>query len=423
MKKIVLTFLFITTIFAQDIISVNVSGNGITKDQAVQSALRNAIEQAYGAFISSNTEFLNDKLIKDKITSLAQGNILGYDILSVSKSNSNVVVFLSAQVSLTKLAQFAQSKGESVSVNSNIVYMNAIKEDFYEKNELIILEDYIASYKYIQLFDYSLEASNPVRYSHKDYPTNNYYETPLNREMNSIVKDSTRKESWVYSLSVTISANNNYKEFYNGLIKLLESISIDENTAIFRQDSGLDVGKLSLITTKRKSKRFYGQKFILPKDYYFRNKGTIGYLEGTNQKATGFRRHPSSPSFDDCSFRGRIHLDYFMNIHYQPYYDANYTLERTGLSCFILDKMSDFELYYKTPQKFVQLNDLNFSQESNVENIEKSKNKNNSLDWKLLRGSIPSRIFLNNNVTYYTYKIFSPYIFKNVTGFEIRPKY
>ena len=306
MKKTVLTFLFITTVFAQDIISVTVSGNGITKDQAVQSALRNAVEQTYGAFISSNTEFLNDRLIKDKITSVAQGNILGYDILSVSKSNSNVVVFLSAQVSLTKLTQFAQSQGESVSVNSNIVYMNAMKEDFYEKNELIILEDYIASYKYIQLFDYSLEASNPVRVSHKNYPIN-YYQTPLIREMNSIVKDSLRKESWVYYLSVTVSTNNNYKEFYNGLIKLLESISIDKNTAIFRQDSGLYVGKLTLYNKKR-------TKRIFPKDYYFRNKGTIGYLDGTNQRATGFRHHPSSPSFDDCSFRGKIHLDYFMDI-------------------------------------------------------------------------------------------------------------
>ena len=410
MKKTVLTFLFITTIFAQDIISVTVSGNGITKDQAVQSALRNAVEQTYGAFLSSNTEFLNDKLIKDKITSVAQGNILGYDILSVSKSNSNVIVFLSAQVSLTKLAKFAQSQGESVSVSSNIVYMNAIKEDFYEKNELIILADYINSYKYIQLFDYNLEASNPVRYSHKDYPIVNPYGglTPFEREMNSIMKDSLRKESWVYSLSVTVSTNNNYKEFYNGLIKLLESISIDKNTAIFRQDSGLYVGKLTLIYNKKRTKR------IFPKDYYFRNKGTIGYLDGRNKGTIGYLDGTNQEATDDCSFRGKIYLDYFMD----PYYDAYYSLERTGLSCFVLDKMSDFGLYYKTPQKFVQLNDLNFSLES--------KDKNNSIDWNdqfVDRGSIPSRIFLNRNVTYHTYKIFSPNIFKNVTGFEIKPKY
>ena len=97
-------------------------------------------------------------------------------------------------------------------------------------------------------------------------------------------------------------------------------------------------------------------------------------------------------------------------------------MKRTGLTCFVLDKMSDFGLYYKTPQKFVQLNDLNFSLESN--------DKNNSiyptLDWNdqfVDRGSIPSRIFLKRNVTYHTLKIFSPNIFKNVTGFEIRPKY
>ena len=44
MKKILLTLLFITTIFAQDVFSVITSGNGPTKDQATTAALRNAIE-------------------------------------------------------------------------------------------------------------------------------------------------------------------------------------------------------------------------------------------------------------------------------------------------------------------------------------------------------------------------------------------
>ena len=84
MKKLLLLLAFVGSIFAQDVISTTVSGDGINQDQAVQSALRNAVEQAYGAFLSSNTKFLNDELIQDEITSVAQGNILSYDILSVS---------------------------------------------------------------------------------------------------------------------------------------------------------------------------------------------------------------------------------------------------------------------------------------------------------------------------------------------------
>ena len=38
-------------------VSLTVSGQGKTLEEAKHSALRNAIEQAFGAFISSKTEF------------------------------------------------------------------------------------------------------------------------------------------------------------------------------------------------------------------------------------------------------------------------------------------------------------------------------------------------------------------------------
>lgn len=40
---------------AQDEITLMVSADGMTKGEATKSALRSAIEQAYGAFVSSNT--------------------------------------------------------------------------------------------------------------------------------------------------------------------------------------------------------------------------------------------------------------------------------------------------------------------------------------------------------------------------------
>ena len=43
---------------------LKVTGQGNTSDEAVQNALRNALEQTFGTFISSNTEILNDNLIQ-----------------------------------------------------------------------------------------------------------------------------------------------------------------------------------------------------------------------------------------------------------------------------------------------------------------------------------------------------------------------
>ena len=100
------TLLFITTIFAQDVVSIVTSGDGPTKDQATTAALRNAIEQAYGAFISSNTKFLNDELIQDEITSVAQGNIQEYSIISSIETKNGYNVTTKSTVSLGKLTSF-----------------------------------------------------------------------------------------------------------------------------------------------------------------------------------------------------------------------------------------------------------------------------------------------------------------------------
>ena len=54
------------------------SGQGKTQDEAKQNALRNAIEQAFGAFISSHTEVINDNLVKDEIISVRNCNIQKY---------------------------------------------------------------------------------------------------------------------------------------------------------------------------------------------------------------------------------------------------------------------------------------------------------------------------------------------------------
>ena len=53
MKKLLIAILISIPLFASatDEISLTASGNGSTQDAAVKSALRNAIQQAYGALI------------------------------------------------------------------------------------------------------------------------------------------------------------------------------------------------------------------------------------------------------------------------------------------------------------------------------------------------------------------------------------
>lgn len=97
-----------------DDVTLVVSGEGTTKDEATTRALRSAIEQAFGVFVSANTEILNDELVRDEIATVSSGNIKNYKELGViQKTNGLTEVSLQATVSVKKLTSYAKSHGSS----------------------------------------------------------------------------------------------------------------------------------------------------------------------------------------------------------------------------------------------------------------------------------------------------------------------
>ena len=121
--------LSIAGVAQENTVTLKTTGSAETKEKAVQYALRSAIEQAFGAFISSNTEILNDELVADEITSVASGNIEKYDILSetVNEEGNSWFVTANVIVSVGKLTEFVQAKGVEVEVKGGLFAIN-IKE-------------------------------------------------------------------------------------------------------------------------------------------------------------------------------------------------------------------------------------------------------------------------------------------------------
>ena len=72
---------------AKDEVSLIVSGDGSTKEEATKAALRSAIELAFGTFVSANTKILNDELVKDEIITVSSGNVKNYKYLSEIEEN------------------------------------------------------------------------------------------------------------------------------------------------------------------------------------------------------------------------------------------------------------------------------------------------------------------------------------------------
>lgn len=138
MKHYLLLFLllFPLRVLAEDnVITLVVSSDGPSKQVAINNALRNAIEQSYGSFISSNTLILNDEVIKDEIISLSYGNILGYKELGYFVAQDLHYVTLEVTVSLTKLCSYAKTKGASAELDGALFVRNLKLYRLNQENE------------------------------------------------------------------------------------------------------------------------------------------------------------------------------------------------------------------------------------------------------------------------------------------------
>lgn len=77
---------------------VTVQGYGTTREEAINDALRNAVEQAVGTLIDSQTLVQNAEVIKDEIYTKSRGFVQDWTIVSEQKSGGQTVVTARVQV-------------------------------------------------------------------------------------------------------------------------------------------------------------------------------------------------------------------------------------------------------------------------------------------------------------------------------------
>jgi hypothetical protein len=209
MKHVILLFALIisTCLYAQEpekTVTITVSGSGKTQDEAKQSALRSAIEQAFGAFISSKTEMLNDKVVADQMTSVANGNIKSFSILTESQLPDNSWgVTLKAVVSVSKLTSFVEAKGLAIEIKGGMFALNIKQQLLNEQGEVKAVCEMVGLlHEPMQTsFDYVIKSSDP-----KSLDAESKY--------------------WEIPLVVTATANKNMDFCANYCIKTLAALSL-----------------------------------------------------------------------------------------------------------------------------------------------------------------------------------------------------
>ena len=268
--------------YAQDdkTVTLVVSGQGKTQDEAKQNALRSAIEQAFGTFISSKTEILNDNLVKDEIVSVANGNIQKFEIISeVQIPNGGFAISLSATVSVSKLTSFVESKGVEIEFQGSIFGENMKLQKINENAELKATINLceVANEILSNSIDYSIDIDDPIK------PDKNFHNYPF-KEDDFLVTFTVKAfpnenfdlfEDYFYSSLRAISMSASEQENYMKINKEIYYFTINRDSPII-----LDKKK------KKKKKKKNNTSYI--ETFFFRDYGTAVALQNLFMKSNQY---------------------------------------------------------------------------------------------------------------------------------------
>ena len=122
-------------------ITLTVTGEGSSQEEAIKSALRSAIEQSYGAFVSANTTILNDDVVKDEIVTISNGVVKSYKIISAVQSPQSYRTIINATLSMPELVKYAQSHGSECEFAGATFGMQMKLDEINRQNEAKAIEN------------------------------------------------------------------------------------------------------------------------------------------------------------------------------------------------------------------------------------------------------------------------------------------
>lgn len=240
---------------ADDIVLV-VSGTGATKEDATAVALRSAIEQAFGTFVSANTTILNDELVRDEIATITSGNIKSFKELASIQDEAGVYhVSVSAVVSIGKLISYAQAHGSSAEFSGQTFMMNVKMRELNKQNEAEALANLIDQLQIMQnnLFDFEIQTKEPRQ----------------------------KDDGWSVPVELTIRPNKNYVSFIDLLVSTLSSLSLSRIEKLQYEANNMElycyriddlVNSLEMIDKDFRSPTFNNTNAL---DFYLRNDPTF----------------------------------------------------------------------------------------------------------------------------------------------------
>ena len=286
----------------KDEVTLVVYGDGKDKAEATSVALRSAIEQTYGTFVSANTSIINDDVVKDEIVSVSSGNIKSYkEIDYVTLPDGRSSITLQATVSIGKLVSYAKSHGSSAEL-SGAVFMQDLKiKELNKKNEEIALEHMSQKVEPIlaDAYNYELEIFDPY----------------INKESN----DVNYSKKFIVPIKIVMKETKSFENFLDVWQSTLSSLSLSSDEAQDWENKGLETYD------------FYDD---VGGEYYFRNEvskiiGDIGILISVARLAFTIRVLYSGGESKDVNFTD------FATLKPNSLYPFRWKTNEDNVGCFV----------------------------------------------------------------------------------------
>lgn len=229
-----------------DEVTLVASGKASDSEKATTIALRSAIEQAYGTFVSANTTILNDELVKDEIVTISNGNIKSYEVLSdVKCEDGQDMVTVKATVCISKLVSYAKSKGASTEFAGATFAQNMKMKELNKKSELLALQNVLSMTKELL----------PVAFDKKLYvldPT-----VPTTKIMDSDLPDPKLKQQYNHFQSLTdgyyemvvnvvMESNDNTEKALSSIYETLKAISLSKEEIAEYKKVGMTLSEIHI---------------------------------------------------------------------------------------------------------------------------------------------------------------------------------
>jgi len=109
MKKIII-YLFISLLMVSNSWAVIITGSGVTKEEAINNGLRQAIEMYTGSLVYGVTDVQKFELQKDDIVAASLGHVKKYHIVKVSKADDLINVTMDVTLSEDKIIQIMRER-------------------------------------------------------------------------------------------------------------------------------------------------------------------------------------------------------------------------------------------------------------------------------------------------------------------------